>query len=330
MPRIHYFQRYSSKENTVTNNTLQLITRIYNYSNAIASKLLSDIIDESIEIGIEINQQKKAKGSVPDGVIIQRSFKILIESKVDSAVDDDQIIRHAANFTNEAQKILLLLTKQPIGAGREDAIGRKLSSTYSGGILFKNITYESICNSIKSLFKEYEYEMKDLVEDYLEYCNETKLFDQSRHLMRILPCGESVNLNKKYGIYFHPSDRGYTDHSYVGIYARKRVQCLWQIETVFDIDYKGNKLIKTLVQGKDTDEYDQKIISIIKDAKDVCGYQIETGHRFFCGKKAIETNFVKTSPGGIQGARFINLKDVIGNFTDADDIAQKLRNKKWA
>jgi len=56
--------RYSSKENTVTNNTLQLITRIYNYSNAIASKLLSDIIDESIEIGIEINQQKKANGSV--------------------------------------------------------------------------------------------------------------------------------------------------------------------------------------------------------------------------------------------------------------------------
>ena len=29
MPKIHYFQRYSSVENTVTNNTLQLLARIY-------------------------------------------------------------------------------------------------------------------------------------------------------------------------------------------------------------------------------------------------------------------------------------------------------------
>ena len=57
MSKIHYFQRYSSVENTVTNNTLQLLARIYDYSVSRASQLLTNITDEAIEIGIEINQQ---------------------------------------------------------------------------------------------------------------------------------------------------------------------------------------------------------------------------------------------------------------------------------
>ncbi len=43
MSKIHYFQRYSTPENTVTNNTLQLFARIYNYSASQASILLSGI-----------------------------------------------------------------------------------------------------------------------------------------------------------------------------------------------------------------------------------------------------------------------------------------------
>ena len=89
MPKIHYFQRYSSFENTVTNNTLQLLARIYNYSALKASQLLSELTCESIEIGIGINQQERGKESVPDGSIIQKSFKILIESKVYSVTNVD-------------------------------------------------------------------------------------------------------------------------------------------------------------------------------------------------------------------------------------------------
>jgi len=119
MSKIHYFQRYSTEENTVTNNTLQLLARIYNYSPAQASKLLSELLGEQIEIGIEIDQQEKGRNSVPDGKIIQRSFKILIESKVDSKVNADQLLRHAQNFAEEAQRFLLLLTKEPIVHGIE-------------------------------------------------------------------------------------------------------------------------------------------------------------------------------------------------------------------
>lgn len=327
MSKIHYFQRYSSEENTVTNNTLQLFARIYNYSTSQASKLLSEITDQTIEIGIEINQQERAKDSVPDGAILQRSFKVLIEAKVDASVDHDQLLRHAASFSNESQKILLLLTKHVLSQVEEQQIAKQVTSKYPE-VIFRSVSYEMICKTIKGLFKEYEYEMYSLVDDYIEYCNDANLFDQSPYLMRILPCGQSVEINKKYGVYFHPSDRGYTKHSYVGIYANKTVQLIWKIDSVFDVEYNGTVLVKTLIQGRDTNDYDPKIIAIIADAKKSCGYEIETGTRFFCGTP-IATDYRKSSSGGIQGARFVNLREVIGDFTDVTDIAEKLCEKAW-
>jgi len=82
------------------------------------------------------------------------------------------------------------------------------------------------------------------------------------------------------------------------------------------------------VQGRETEEYDEKLVAIIEDARKECGYAIATGHRFFCGIPE-DTNYKKSSPGGLQGARFVNLKTVLGDFVDASDAAQKLESKQW-
>ena len=139
MPKIHYFQRYSSVENTVTNNTLQLLARICAYSTTQASQLLTNLTREPIEIGVEINQQERCQGAIPDGAIIQRSFKILIESKVNAGVDVAQLLRYIANFKNEEQKILLLLTKKHLGNKESDV--KKQIAAQRPDVIFKNITY---------------------------------------------------------------------------------------------------------------------------------------------------------------------------------------------
>ena len=328
MSKIHYFQRYSSIENTVTNNTLQLLARIYDYSPMVASSLLSDIAGESVEIGIEIHQQKPGVKSVPDGTIIQRSFKILIEAKVDAAYDALQLEQHAKTFTNESQKLLLLLTKDPLEKEELEDIRCRIRKV-SHDILFKNITYEGICNVVKDRFKEHEASMSALVQDYVEYCNDANLTDQSKVLMRIVPCGVSIEINRKYGIYFQRSDRGYSRHAYVGVYADKAVRLIWKIDNVFDVTLQEDgKLVKNLVQGEQTDKYDQQLRAIIQDAKSECDYQIANGHRFFCGSP-LETDFKKTSLGGIYGARFINLRETIGNFSDISEVAEQLRHETW-
>ncbi|ERP30663.1 hypothetical protein [Chitinivibrio alkaliphilus] len=329
MSKIHYFQRYSSVENTVTNNTLQLFARIYEYSTERASKLLSEITGESIEIGIEINQQERSGNSVPDGIVLQRSFKILIESKVDAGVDKNQLLRHSESFSNESQKILLLLTKQRLSENNQKDIQADILKKHPD-IIFISTTYEEICKSIKTLFAEYESEMTNLVEDYIEYCNDANLFDQSSFLMRIVPCGQSLNINKEYGVYFQPSDRGYSKHNYVGIYKDKRVQYIWKIESVFDVLYDGKDLKKELIQGEDTSKFDDKIIGIIKDAESEKGWDIYSNHRFFCGQP-IATSYEKESSGGIQGARLLNLRDIVDEkILSTDIIAKKLKDICWS
>jgi hypothetical protein len=330
MAKIHYFQRYSSPENTVTNNTLLLVARIYSYSPTQASNLLNQITGEQIEIGVEINQQGRTESSVPDGAIVQRSFKILIEAKVGSGIDVDQLARHARGFGNESTKILLLLTREKMDGLQESNIRKAIAARTDGmGIVFKNVSYEEICTAVGGLFKDYEFEIKALVDDYIEYCNDTGLSDQSKYLMRVVPCGQSVELNRKYAMYFHPSDRGYTKHSFVGVYEGKRVRFLFAIDSVYDVELKDGKLKKTLIQGRQTDQHDNNIVAMIGDAKRDCGYEIADGHRFFCGRDLFETNYIKRSSGGIMGARNFNLKEILGTFTDAKDIAEKLSGQEW-
>lgn len=323
MTKIHYFQRYSSVENTVTNNTLQLLARIYDYSTSQASRLLSELTGQSIEIGIEITQQERGGISIPDGKVIQRSFKVLLESKVDSPLDTDQLIRHASSFAEESQKILLLLTREPLERRQQEDIASKIQQAHPG-VIFRSITYEDICHAVTGLFQEYERDIRSIVDDYVEYCNDADLYNQAPNLMRIVPCSDSISLNQKYGVYFQPSDRGYTKHSYVGIYANKSVSVIWAIDAVFDIEVHEGQLKKTLVQGRDTDEYDGKILAIIQDAKTVCGYNVESGHRFFCGQPQL-TDFKKTSSGGIMGARFVNLRDQLGAIADVVTMAEQLK-----
>jgi hypothetical protein len=199
---IHFFQRYSSLENTVTNNTLQLVARIYDYSAAAASKFLTDLTGESVEIGLEIAQQKSAKDSVPDGAIIQRSFKILIEAKVDALTDPDQLLRHAGAFGAESRKLLLLLTKQPIGSVERE-ISSLIGERYPD-VVFKNVTYEAICEAAQGLFKEHEASMRALVDDYVEYCNVASLFDQT--ISRV-QCDERILLAARGDIHRHVPHR---------------------------------------------------------------------------------------------------------------------------
>jgi hypothetical protein len=326
MSRIHYFQRYSSFENTVTNNTLQLFGRIYEYSARAASRLLSELTGQAVYIGIEITQQNRSSTSVPDGTIILGSFKIAIEAKVDAPVDFDQLKRHASSFGTEEMRILLLLTKTPLSSNEEAELVR-LQGEFPG-VVMRSITYEDICDAIRQLFKPHEETIIELADDYIEYCNDTGLFDQSRELMRIVPCGQSVKINQIHGIYFQPSDRGYTNHAFVGIYNQKAVRAILEVKSVFDVELEGASLKKELVQGENTNAYDDSIRAIIADAKTHCDYDIESGHRFFCGKM-VPTNYQKVSPGGIQGARFINLIEALGSHGDVDDIASKLTKVTW-
>lgn len=254
MAKVHYFQRYSSLENTVTNNTLQLFGRIYAYAPQKAAEFINRLVDADvpIEIGLEIKQQERAGVSVPDGEIIQRSFKILIETKVHAAPTLDQLCRHAKAFDTEAVKVLLLLTKLPLGE-KEAEFTKELAAHYPD-IVFKAVTFDDVLRALEGLFQKYEYQMVELVEDYVEYCWDSGLVDRSQFLLRIVPCGKSLEINMRHGIYFHPKDRGYTPHRFTGVYKDKLVHAIWVNDYVVDVTYTNGVLSKEPAFGsRETD-----------------------------------------------------------------------------
>ena len=52
-------------------------------------------------IGVKFFQQEKRKSSVPDGLIIQRSFGVYIETKISDWFYNDQLERHLSALGDE-------------------------------------------------------------------------------------------------------------------------------------------------------------------------------------------------------------------------------------
>jgi len=338
MSNIHYFQRYSQKENAVTNNTLQLIGRLYEYSIPKLNEFLISLFGEEVGLGISIEQQTKQKGnrSIPDGQIAQQSFKILLESKVDADPRPDQLVSHCDSFNDEKLKILVMPTKRVDNKLHKEIQSRIKEKDAS--IIFKWVTYEEICKALNGLFKEHENEILDIIEDYQNYCRETGLMDDTEFLMRIVPVGTSFDLNKQYHIYFRPSDCGYTEHRYIGLYKDKAIKCLIKIISVFDVKSDDKNFQRYLIQGEETDKFDDKIKGIIREAKSLFNWDIARGHRFFCSDETFDTSFQKSTPYGIRGPRFINLKQIEGltkgakgdDLFETKEIAERLKSKTWS
>ena len=76
--KIHYFQRYHSKENVATANTMLLLSRLYSYSSDKFFRVLkSECFQDSFDPEITFDLQSKSKESVPDATITQEGFKIV-------------------------------------------------------------------------------------------------------------------------------------------------------------------------------------------------------------------------------------------------------------
>ncbi len=328
MSRIHHFQRYSSPENVVTNNTLQLISQIYAYSPMKAKLLLDDLLEEDLEIGLGIYQQLRGKVSVPDGIINQTSFKILIEAKTGTSIGLDQLLRHLESFGKEEKKILVALTIGQIQE-KEFLEFSKAINEKCPGVVFKSITFEDICTSVSQIFEKHEHEIFEVIEDYKAYCHENALISQDQHLLRVVPTGASFELNRKYSVYYHPSYRGYTNHAYLGFYKWKEVRSIMKIEAIYDVTLNGNDLAKKVVSGNSSDIFDSQISGIIRETRQELGWDITEDHRFFCASSCCDTSFVKASPGGIQGARYFNLKELGILDRQTEKIAEQLKNIKW-
>ena len=181
--QIHYFQRYHSKENVDTSNTMLMLSRLYNYNADKFFSMLNSLIlgeDESPEITFDL--QVAGDESVPDAVISQKSFKIVVETKLYNQFDKQQLVNHLEQFGAEDIKVLLTIDPRPMKPQLFDEMNAELKKYNSENldrlihpIKHVNLTFEQLVEAMEDIIDDRDTEIISVLDDFKKYCFDEKL-----------------------------------------------------------------------------------------------------------------------------------------------------------
>lgn len=335
--KIHYFQRYHEKENVATANTMLLLSRLYSYSSDKFFRFLkSEYFADSFEPELVFTLQEKSVDSIPDATITQEGFKIVVETKLTDWFYSDQLMRHLKSFGDEKNKIMITLASELMAEEKLADFEKQLkeyNETQTYPVIHINTTFEMMANAIGDVIDDRDYEMQEVLEDYLNYCYKDGLIpvSDSWKYLRMQLAGTTIDFNISNNIYYDNSGRGFRAHDYLGLYKQKSVRAIGKIcaritavETETGVKY-------TPEFGELTEERKQMIAKAMADG-DSHGYDLRTvEHRYFFVEQFYETDFKKISSGGSMGNRIFDLSALLGSdeIPEVEQLAELLKDKSW-
>lgn len=336
--KIHYFQRYHAKENVATANTMLLLSRLYQYSSDKFFRFLkSEFFSDSFEPEIVFNLQEKSVDSIPDATITQESFKIVVETKMSDWFYSEQLMRHLNSFGDEKYKVMITLAPEIMAEDKKKNFEQQLkeyNSAQSKPVIHINTTFEGIANAIQEVIDDRDYEMQEVLDDYLNYCYNDGLIavSDSWKFMRMQLAGITLDFNVSQDIYYDNADRGFRAHDYLSLYKNKSVRAVGKISARITAVDTDNGMQYEVEFGELTEERKQKIADAIIDGVQH-GYDIKSRkHRYFFVEKFYETDFKKITPRAPMGTRVFDLTQVLetGNLPETQEIAELLKSKTWS
>ncbi len=328
--KIHYFQRYHSKENVATANTMLLLSRLYSYSSdKFFSFLKSQYFSDSFEPEISFTLQKKNNESIPDAIISQESFKIVVETKMSDWFHTDQLIHHLGSFSNEKYKVLLTLAPVLMNDKTKSEFETELAEynrANSCCIMHINTTFEELANAVSDVIDDRDYDMLSVLEDYIDYCNTDKLIisSDSWKYVRMQLSNATFEYNFVHNMYWVRSSVNFRSTDYIGLYRNKSMCAIGKISSI--IIFSPDDDEKFAVQkGKLTEE--QKALIFDAAAK----YSITEPHRIYFVEKYFQTDFRKITQGAPMGGRVFDLTQILGTteLPNTEKIAEQLKKKTW-
>jgi len=332
--KIHFFQRYHSKENVDTANAMLLLSRLYSYSSAKFFTFLEKLLPENASVQLLINLQEKSKGSIPDATIKQASFNVVVETKLNGNFSIKQLMHHLQSFKGEDYKVLLTLDPNPMKSKIQQELIHKISEhnhATQSNVVHHHLTFEELINSINEIIDERDYDMQDILDDYREYCFSSNLIPNDWKRMRVQLASTTLDINKNLNLYYVNADRGFSGHKYLGLYNQKSVRAIGEIIAIICAIPNGNDLEVTVEKGNFTNQMEKSIKSAIEDSKNYGYNLVSIKHRYFFVEKFYETSYEKTTPYAPRGSRMFDLCEVLGlpELPQTEKIADLLRLKTW-
>lgn len=312
---ISLFSGYSQKENLVTNYTGLLFKLIYEENPELFEEFIKNIFP-NINIGPKFSQQHGGKNSVFDLLINQDPFAIVIETKLTDWFYDNQLTRHLEGMKERyphENVCLLLLSNfsydEQIKYDERFPEANKIAELNK--IEIRQISFEDLGKLLNNL--KLTPMLERFVREYQEFLEQKNLVSTWKKIMKAVPVGDTIELNKKYGIYYNPK-YSYSSFQYLGLYNNKAVREIGKIIKIVDRDFSEGKLKYTVIypgQNNSLLESERnKISDMVEEAKNI-GHDIEDGHRFYMVEKFETTDFTKYSIGGLQGHKNFNLEQIL-------------------
>lgn len=334
---ISLFSGYSQKENLVTNYTGLLFKLIYEENPELFEEFIQNIFP-NIQIGPLFSQQQKGRDSVFDLVINQIPFSIVIETKLTDWFYDDQLTRHLKGMKEKYphENIYLLLLSnfsydEQIKYDKRFPEANKIAKLNK--IEIKQISFEDLGKLLNNL--NLTPMLERFVKEYQNFLEQKNLLSTWKKIMKAVPVGDTLKLNKKYNIYYNPK-YSYSSFQYLGLYSNKAIREIGKIIKIVDRDFSENELKYTVIYpGENSSllESEQNEISrMVEEAKDI-GHDINDGYRFYIVEKFETTDYIKYSVGGLQGHKNFNLEHILNiNIEEmtTSEIAELLKKiKDW-
>lgn len=324
---IRIFPTYSQRENQTTNHCLLILKMLYEENPKFLSEVLSILLGESLsgKVGVKFFQQKRGKESVPDGEITQDPFAIFLETKRGNNFDKGQLLNHLETLKDkQGTKVLIALGNFEQDEPNETAFPDIKKSAEELDILFTAISFEQF---FQSLHLDYlPKNLADAIADLGEYLDEENLLPSWKYRLDVVNCRRSFDMVLQHQIYACPASSGQYNHQrslYFGTYRNKQVENIALIEAVIDLESEEEYSIK----WKNIEKSDQELVKIARERRSYFGdswYPV----RVFLLSELHPTNFVKTSPGGMQSSKqYFDISKL--NVINAADLASKLQEKNW-
>jgi len=335
--RLNQFQQYSQEENTVTNNVLLMLSRINDINPTYYQEYINGLTenDSYFHVLPSFQQQlgKKSKGII-DGHIYLKGSRIIIETKLHSLENINKLVKYASAFRINEMNMLFHLSVKPYSETEKRFIEKELEKyrEQAGKIFFDSFTYQNLVDQLTELASNYPFEnqLQQLAEDFSNYCSRMGLLPNEGNILRVMACGKSFDLNVKHRLYFDSASRGFSRFDYLGIYKWKKVRYIGKVEAEIVADWTEQHGLKVLSdQNNVTEQQKERIVNAIEDGLKN-GWDLRSGLRFFLFNEFENTEFTKTSPGGIFRVRYFNLKEYFNEVPNTlKEIAEELNGRTW-
>lgn len=339
MDNIHFFSRYTSPENFATNNTLLLLSRINLIDKRFFERLINALTDSTdLFIGPSFSQQKSAGGKgIPDGIIEQQSFKLVLETKLwdKNFWGKEEYVSH---FNNEKIRILLTLSKGGIREKRRHDFIHKLNQYDNelkapGKTLYSDHTFYSLIKTVREVIAEtntrHKLELEEFINDYEGYIIDAGLLDDAHLRMHVPAINNSESDNIQYKLYYNRPYKNESNHRFIGLYKNKAVRYIAETRCIVIPRIMASGIIEyEVLKGDLTDEMKHRLNQFFEEQ----GWGNKGEVKFHLFDEIFQTEFIKASSYGIMGPRHFYLRDHIDEFPvsfDAKWLAERLYGKTW-